>query len=288
MEPFKKHMTSFGNLENAAAAGSVHVRNPATWLSATLPEGNNMSTTLDQVMAKFISQDTQFPSLELASETTVQVAAGNGGPFTTLSFRDEHTPLPMEYNPRKVFLKLFGEGDTPQERVAMARQNEQHSGRDPGPHQQTEERTGQRRQGHSGWVSENVREVERRAKMAGNSNLSTIQIPNAPIGELEDFAEQVKLMYDLLALAYQADLTRVATYVTVAEGTNRNYPFLNVSDGFHPISHHGDRPGTHQKAGARSRSGTCRCSPTSSRRWRIRRTDRARCWTTRSSCTDRT
>ena len=87
-----------------------------------MPTGNNMSTTLDQVMTKFISQDTQFPSLELASETTVQVAAGNGGPFTTLSFRDEHTPLPMEYNPRKVFLKLFGEGDSPQERVAMARQ----------------------------------------------------------------------------------------------------------------------------------------------------------------------
>ena len=114
-------MTSFGNLENAAAAGSVHVRNPATWLSATLSDtGNNMSTTLDQVMTKFISQDTQFPSLELSSETTVQVAAGNGGPFTTLSFRDEHTPLPMEYNPRKVFLMLFGEGDSPQERIAMA------------------------------------------------------------------------------------------------------------------------------------------------------------------------
>jgi hypothetical protein len=87
-----------------------------------------------------------------------------------------------------------------------------------------------------------VREVERRAKMASNSNLSAIKIPNAPIGELENFAEQVKIMYDLLALAYQADLTRVATYVTVAEGTNRTYPFLDVSDGFHPVSHHGDLP----------------------------------------------
>ena len=81
-----------------------------------------MATTLDQVMSKFISQDTQFPSLELSSETTIQVAAGNGGPFTTLSFRDANTPLPMEYNPRKVFLMLFGEGDSPRERVAMARQ----------------------------------------------------------------------------------------------------------------------------------------------------------------------
>src|SRR5207244_65829 len=106
---------------NLAGVG-VHTKNPATWLSATVPTGNNMATTLDQVMAKFISQDTQFPSLEVASETIVQAAAGNGGAFTTLSFKDDHTPLPMEYNPRKIFLRLFGEGDTPQERVAMARQ----------------------------------------------------------------------------------------------------------------------------------------------------------------------
>ena len=112
LEPLKKYVTSFGNLENAAAAGSVHVRNPATWLSATMPTGNNLATTLDQEMAKFISKDTPFPTMELASETTVQVAAGNGGPFTTLSFRDDHTPLPMEYNPRKVFLQLFGEGES--------------------------------------------------------------------------------------------------------------------------------------------------------------------------------
>ncbi len=149
LEPFKKQTTSFGNLDNAAAAGSVHVRNPATWLSATLPQGNNMSTTLDQVMVKFIGQDTQFPSLELASETTVQVAAGNGGAFTTLSFRDEHTPQPMEYNPRKVFLRLFGEGDSPQERAAMARQKGSILDMITGPHQLPEGPVGQRGQDDS-------------------------------------------------------------------------------------------------------------------------------------------
>ncbi len=240
LEPFKDRMTTFGNLENAAAAGSVHVRNPATWLSATLPQGNNMSTTLDQVMTKFISQDTQFPSMELSSETTVQVAAGNGGPFTTLSFRDEHTPLPMEYNPRKIFLMLFGEGDSPQERVAMARQKNSVLDMILDRVNKLKGDLGSEDTAILDGYLENVREVERRAKMAGNSNLSKIAIPNAPIGELEDFAAQVKIMYDLLALAYQADLTRVATYVTVAEGTNRSYPFLNVSGGFHPISHHAD------------------------------------------------
>src|SRR4026207_702215 len=78
-----------------------------------------MSATLDRVIAKMISQDTPLPSLELCSETISQVAAGGGGSYTTLSFRDEHSPLPMEYNPRKVFLQLFGEGDTPQERATI-------------------------------------------------------------------------------------------------------------------------------------------------------------------------
>ncbi|HEY4359980.1 MAG TPA: DUF1552 domain-containing protein [Bryobacteraceae bacterium] len=240
LEPFKKYVTSFGNMENAAAAGSVHVRNPATWLSATLPQGNNMSTTLDQVMTKFISQDTQFPSLELSSETTVQVAAGNGGPFTTLSFRDEHTPLPMEYNPRKVFLRLFGEGDSPQERVAMARQKNSILDMILDRVNSLKGDLGSEDKAILDGYLENVREVERQAKTPANPNLSRIKIPNAPIGELEDFTAQVKVMYDLLALSYQADLTRVATYVTVAEGTNRSYPFLNVTGGFHPISHHSD------------------------------------------------
>ena len=248
MEPFKKQLTTFGNLENAAAAGSVHVRNPATWLSATLPTTGSLSvgagqsfamaTTLDQVMSKFISQDTQFPSLELSSETTVQVAAGNGGPFTTLSFRDANTPLPMEYNPRKVFLMLFGEGDSPRERVAMARQKNSILDLILVRINKLKGDLGGEDKAILDGYLENVREIERRTKMAGNSNLSRIQIPDAPIGELEDFAAQEKIMYDLLALAYQADLTRVATYITVAEGTNRTYPFLNISDGFHPVSHH--------------------------------------------------
>lgn len=240
MEPFKDRMTTFGNLENAAAAGSVHVRNPATWLSATLPTGNNMAMTLDQEMTKFISQDTQFPSLELSSETTVQVAAGNGGPFTTLSFRDEHTPLPMEYNPRKVFLRLFGEGDSPQERVAMARQKSSVLDMILDRVNTLKGDLGSEDKAILDGYLENVREVERQAKTPANPNLSKIKIPNAPIGELEDFAAQVRVMYDLLALAYQADLTRVASYVTVAEGTNRSYPFLNIAGGFHPISHHAD------------------------------------------------
>jgi hypothetical protein len=144
----------------------------------------------------------------------------------------------MQYNPRKVFLMLFGEGDTPQERVAMARQKNSILDLILTRTNKLKSELGSEDKAILDGYLENVREIERRSKVVGNSNLSSIQIPNAPIGELEDFAAQEKIMYDLLALAYQADLTRVATYITVAEGTNRTYPFLNISDGFHPVSHH--------------------------------------------------
>src|SRR5579871_3750804 len=126
LDPYKKYVSSFGNLENAATAGSVHSFTPSTWLSATRPDTGrpkvHMSITLDQVIAKIISQDTPLPSLEVSSETIVQTSAGNGSPYTTLSFRDADSPLPMETNPRKVFLALFGEGDTPKERAAISDQ----------------------------------------------------------------------------------------------------------------------------------------------------------------------
>ncbi len=242
LEPYKKYVSSFGNLENAASAGSVHTLNPATWLSATRPDTGgpraHMAVTLDQVIAKVIGQDTPLPSLELASESTVQTAAGGGGSYTTLSFRDPESPLPMEYNPRKVFLQLFGEGDTPQERAAISRQSssildlildrtKKLQGELGGPD----------RAALDGYL-ESVREIERRTQMAGAKNLGSLKIPDAPVGELDEFDKQVKLMFDLLALAYQADLTRVASYIMVAEGTNRTYNHIGVPDAFHPVSHH--------------------------------------------------
>src|SRR5205809_2107894 len=128
LEPYKKYVSSFGNLQNAATAGSVHSFTPATWLSATRPDTGapraHMTTTLDQVIAKVIGQETTLPSLEVAAETTVQSAAGGGGYYSTLSFREAESPLPMEPNPRKFFLQLFGEGARPKKRAVISkRQN---------------------------------------------------------------------------------------------------------------------------------------------------------------------
>jgi hypothetical protein len=242
LEPYKKYVTSFANLENAASAGSVHTLNPATWLSATRPTGTgshaNMAPTIDQLIARAISQDTPLPSLELASETTVQSAAGGGGNYTTLSFRDAESPLPMEYNPRKVFLQLFGEGDTAEERAFIGRQTRSVLDLITERTKKLQAELGSSDRSVLDGYLETVREIERRAEKAGASNLSNLKLPNAPVGELDDFAEQVKLMFDLLALAFQADLTRVVSYIMASEGTARTYNHIGVPDAFHPISHH--------------------------------------------------
>jgi hypothetical protein len=254
LEPYKRYVTSFGNLQNNAMVGGVHSLAPATWLSGTRPDkasaSASMSTTLDQVVAQHISQNTTLPSLEVASETTQQAAACSGSACfynTTLSFRDAHSPLPMEFNPRKVFAQLFGEGDTPAERAAIADQTKSLLDR-------INDRTHalQRDLGAGDRVVldnylETLREIERRVQLASSRDLSAITVPEAPIGELNKFGDQVDLMFDLIALAYQADLTRVASYIMVAEGTNRTYNHIDVPDAFHPVSHHANDLGRIEK-----------------------------------------
>jgi hypothetical protein len=249
LEKFKHLVTSFSNLENKANQNSVHAIVPATWLSGTRPDsgaqGASMSTTIDQLIAERIGQETSLPSLEVASEITAQQAACPSGAgcyySTTLSFRDATSPLPMEFNPRKVFTQLFGEGDTDAERAAVNAQTRSLL-------DLIADRTAALRSqvGASDRVlldqyMSTVREIERRVQLAEQRDLSAITLPEAPIGELESFDEQVKLMFDLIALAYQANLTRVASYIMVAEGTQRTYNHIGVPDAFHPLSHHANK-----------------------------------------------
>jgi Protein of unknown function (DUF1552) len=254
LEPYKRYVTSFGHLENKAPQGSVHGLFPATWLSGVRPNqeatGAYMAPTIDQMIASKIGQDTVLPSLEVASETTIQSAACNSGSCyysATLAFRDEKTPLPMEFNPRKVFTQLFGAGDTPEERETIAgrtrsvldlinsRANELKGTLGPEDRVVLDD------------YLESVRETERRVARASERDLSGIDLPDAPIGELPDFDAQVRLMFDLIALAYQADVTRVATYFMVGEATNRTYNHIGVPDAFHPLSHHANNLGRLEK-----------------------------------------
>src|SRR5579872_3312185 len=245
LEPLKKYVTTFDNIENQAAGGSVHTLNPATWLSCVHPDtaskSASMSITLDQVVAQHLGQKTALPSLEICSETTIQVAAcGGAGCYyaSTTSYAGPNSPLPMEYNPRKVFIQLMGEGDTAAERAALLQENmsilDMINDRAKALH--TELGAGD--QARLSDYLDTIRELERRVAMAGARDLKGLNVPDAPLGELEDLDKQVRLMFDLIALAYQADLTRVVSYVMVSEGTNRTYNFVGVPDSFHPVSHH--------------------------------------------------
>jgi hypothetical protein len=254
LEPHKRYVTSFGNLENRAMIGGVHSLAPATWLSGMRPDkasrGASMSTTLDQVVARNIGQHTTLPSLEVAAEITQQAAACSGSACfynTTLSFRDAGSPLPMEHNPRKVFVQLFGEGDTPQERAAISDQTRSLLDRVRGGITAMRRDLGAGDRAVLDRYVETVREIERRVQLASSRDLSNIDVPEAPIGELNAFGSQVDLLFDLIALAYQADLTRVASYIMVAEGTNRTYNHIGVSDSFHPVSHHANDLGRIEK-----------------------------------------
>jgi hypothetical protein len=144
----------------------------------------------------------------------------------------------MEFNPRKVFVQLFGAGDTPEERETISRRRASILDMINDRTQELQRTLGANDRVVLENYLESVRETERRVAKASARDLSAIDLPDAPIGELPDFDEQVKLMFDLIALAYQADVTRVATYFMVGEGTNRTYNHVGVSDSFHPLSHH--------------------------------------------------
>jgi hypothetical protein len=137
-----------------------------------------------------------------------------------------------------VFLQLFGEGDTAEERAFISGQRRSILDliRDRAKKLQNE--LGNNDRSTLDGYLDTVREIERRAEQAAAKDTSSLKVPNAPVGELDDFGEQVKLMFDLIALAFQADLTRVVSFIMVAEGTDRTYNHIGVPDAFHPVSHH--------------------------------------------------
>jgi hypothetical protein len=256
LEKYKRYVTSFSNLEDKASFDSVHVLVPAAWLSGVQPNissvSPDMAITLDQAVAKQIGQQTAIPSLEMASETTVQVAACGGAVggcyySSTLSFRDAHTPLPMEYNPRKIFTQLFGEGDNAQERKQIAQQTASLLDLISDSTTSLQRQLGAADRNVLANYLDTVREIERRIQQAEAHKLTNVTLPEAPEGVQDGFDKQVELMFDLLALAYQADVTRVASYFMVSEGTNRTYNFIGVPDAFHPLSHHANDMGRIQR-----------------------------------------
>jgi hypothetical protein len=246
LEPFREHLTVISGCANAHAYGPVHAITPSTWLSCVKPKPQHApyaATTIDQIAAQHLGQDTPLPSIELSTEERGGSSACEGtygcAYGTTISFRNPTTPLPMEYDPKRAFEKIFGRGQGEQERARIS--GDYLSLLD----MVSEEAAALKRKlGASDRVMldgylDSVREIERRVQLIGERDMSQLDLPDLPVA-LPPINEHLALMFDMIAAAYQANMTRVASLMMAAEVSNQPYPHLNVPDAFHPLSHHAE------------------------------------------------
>ena len=253
LEPFRDYVNVVSGLGHRAAdTTAVHSLSPTTWLSGVRPKATQgvdafAGVTADQIAAQAIGQDNPLPSMELATEDHSGLIGSCDRDYgciymNTLSWRTPETPLPMEINPRKVFERMFGQGGSPSER--LARIQEDRSILDAITKEATalQLQLGPSDRQTMNQYLENVREIERRIQRAEKSQGDAdLQLPARPAGVPFDFEEHVALMYELMALSYQANITRVITFMVSREVSNRTYTQVGVSDGHHAISHHQNR-----------------------------------------------
>ncbi len=238
---YKSHMTVISDLRNKPAESpDPHAITAGTWLRCVAPEGTNNpedGISVDQLAARTLGGETPFPSLELST------SGANGGSYSsTIAFRTPTQPLPMESNPRKLYFRMFGQGDTAEERNSIAGETTSLLDLVMEDASSLNKELGASDRILMGEYLESVREIEKQMDKLAEQDLSHIDIPDAPLGVPGDFPAHLDLMYDLMALAYQADLTRVATFMSDREVSMRTYNHIGVSDAFHPLSHHQDDP----------------------------------------------
>jgi Protein of unknown function (DUF1552) len=247
LEPFKDQLTIVSNLGNKPGESSaVHALVPATWLSCVHPRQTlepYMAPTVDQIAAQHIGQDTPWPSIETATAqgqgTGSACHRGYGCTYTgTLSFRNATTPLPVENNPRQLFLRLFGQGDSDSERRFLAEQTGSLLDMIAGEVNRLNGKLGPQDRNTLSDYLDSVRELERRVQMNAQGDMARVDLPEVPGATSEDFEEHLRLMFDLILLAYQGNLTRVQSFMIAPEVSERTYGFIGVPDAFHALSHH--------------------------------------------------
>ena len=251
LEPFRKHVTVVSGLGSTSSEG-LHAPGPICFLSGVKgkkTEGDDIfnGTTIDQAIARQVGKDTPLPSIEVATEDfTGFIGACDGGwscaYLNTISWATPTTPLPMEVNPRVVFERLFGGTGTATQR--QARQALGKSILDSVVPEATRLKAGldTRDQNRVDEYLDSVREIARRLERAQKSAESDASSVSAPFGVPTDFTEHVGLMFDLLAIAYQTDLTRVFSFMMARELSQRTYPELGAPDPHHAVSHHRNDP----------------------------------------------
>lgn len=249
LAPIEKHrdlITVVSNLCHQSAtgadAGAEHARSAALYLSGAPPlkNGVRVGVTVDQLAAQHMGQDTPLPSVEMAIEdVSLSCGAGYGcAYFNTISWRTPTAPLPMENSPQVVFEKLFGDGGTAEQR--LARKREDRSILDSIRVQTLglkKDLPAADRVRIDGYLDD-IREIERRIRTSEAQAGATLDVPEAPVGTPEDFEEHLKLMFDLLALAFKSETTRVSTLMFAKDLSPASYPKSGNRSGFHGASHH--------------------------------------------------
>jgi hypothetical protein len=242
--PFADQLTIVSGLENRHAYGPVHAITPGTWLSgasARQDQGSEHGITADQIAAGRLSRDTRLSSMELAAEEPRIIGTGawagvyGEGSSATISYRTASAPLVMEVSPRRVFDRLFAPSVTTDTAAAAARPRRSVLDLVAEDAAALPRRLGARDRATLSAYLDAVRDVERRVEQAEAHEPAKLE----PQGEVERaFAERQALMFDLMALAFRADITRVASFMMAAETSAMTYAHLGVPDSFHAVSHH--------------------------------------------------
>jgi Protein of unknown function (DUF1552) len=254
LEPFADKLIVVTNLTRSHPGSQFgdHAVSAAGFLTGVWPKRTEAedvlaNTTIDQVVAQQIGQDTPLPSLEVATEDFTGYVGGCSPGFScaylnTISWSTPSTPLPMEINPRAVFERLFGEAGSATERQARIEKErsildsvaEEANGIGHG--------LGTRDRTRLSDYLDNLREIERRIQRQEARGAAQVDTPDAPIGVPDSFDEHVALLFDLLAVAYQSDTTRVFTFMMSRELSQRTYPQIGVTEQHHSVSHHQNNP----------------------------------------------
>jgi hypothetical protein len=229
--------------------GGDHTRCPAVFLNGVHPKRTDgadirAGTTIDQIAAAKIGQDTLLPSLELAIEDYSGLVGSCDVGFSctymnTIAWRTPTSPLPMEINPRVVFDRMFGDGASVKERLERIETQRSILDAIAGQVRRLQGDLGTRDRNRVAEYLDAVREIERRIQLAeqqaSNPNLD---VPATPAGIPDDYEDHIKLMADLMAIAFQADITRVSTFMMAREVSYRTFPKIGIAEAFHPASHH--------------------------------------------------
>ena len=254
LEPFRQQLMVFSGLSQVQGralgdGAGDHARAGATWLTGVHPKKSEINLragiSADQVAAQALSQYTQFGSLELGIESN-QLAgncdSGYSCAYTnTISWRSATTPLPVENNPRAIFERMFGDGESTDAAARLALLESQRSILDyvTGSLNRLSGKLGSHDRARLNDYADAIRDIERRIQKAEQQS-STMKLPvmERPAAIPDEFEDHVKLVMDLQVLAYQSDLTRVVTLMMAREGSNRPYRSIGISDGHHNITHH--------------------------------------------------